>query len=70
MRITIDTANAAFTDDGNGGASECSRILHKLANRLEDRGMPRELNSWPLKDSNGNTVGRCSARQPVFYSPE
>ena len=63
MRITINTSNAAFdnTKDNNGRADECAVILRKLANKLNETGMPPANDSWALYDANGNKVGDCSS---------
>lgn len=47
--ITIDTVNAAFDDEP---ATEIARILHKLADDLEQFDSPDKL-----FDANGNAVG-------------
>lgn len=52
FRLAVDTDNAAFED---GIASELGRILRGLASRLESGEADTD---GPLKDSNGNTVGR------------
>jgi len=68
LKITIDTNNSAFqeafyndTDDSyHSPAREVSRILHGLADSLED-GM---VETTPLYDYNGNCVGHA------IYSPD
>lgn len=51
--LTINTDNAAFEDKAVG--FEVARILHALANDLEDCG-PDHVTKM-LRDINGNTVG-------------
>lgn len=48
--ITIRTDNAAFEDSPE---TEVARILRKLADDIEARG----LDSYTLRDINGNRVG-------------
>lgn len=47
--LTIETDNAAFTDDA---AREVARILRQLAKKLEDG-----KDSGKVMDLNGNSVG-------------
>ena len=62
--IRIDLENAAFSD-GNEGA-ELARILHKLAERIENAGeAPRYFEN--IRDYNGNTVGQYAAK-PAAYA--
>ena len=51
FRVTINTGNAAFEDNGPG--SEVAEILRDLAHRCETAG----LMDFPLLDTNGNRVG-------------
>ena len=54
--ITIESGNAAFSPDPS---FELARILRDLADRVErDGSVPDGL---PLRDVNGNTVGRVRA---------
>ena len=57
LKVTINTDNAAF--EGTTGA-ELAEILRSLAAHAEQE--EREgVTSWstPLRDANGNTVGRA-----------
>ena len=55
--IEINMDNAAFGEDGIEKANELRRILIKLADKLDviDTEDGEDL---PIKDVNGNTVGR------------
>ena len=58
FRVTIKMDNAAFTgEDGNGGTAhiEVERILREMA---DDVGAG--MDGLPIRDANGNTVGRWS----------
>ena len=55
FELKFKTDNAAF-DDGNGHI-EIARILHQLANRIEDG--DRDDMQISIFDSNGNSVGHC-----------
>lgn len=56
IKISIETDNAAFSDDGPG---EVARILRAVAERLEGA---READfHMVLRDINGNRVGECEA---------
>ena len=54
IRITINTDNAAFEQDRD---FEVARILQAAARHIEVTGDY----SWPLRDANGDTVGKISA---------
>jgi len=54
ITIKINTENAAFTDDEG---RETARILHNLADRIEDSQKLDERDGFLLRDINGNTVG-------------
>lgn len=61
FRLEFDMDNAAFQDAlGNW---EVATILHKLANDIQGNQQRHvtqaEGELWPLKDSNGNTVGEA-----------
>lgn len=60
ITITIDTGNAAFSDDDLGG--EIARILHKLADEFEDesRNAIADMEGHGIMDVNGNSVGRIN----------
>lgn len=61
LQIDLDNVtNAAFGDDTQSQAVEVSRILRKLADKLEGGILMDELESLPLKDVNGNTVGKIT----------
>ena len=71
MRITINTGNAAFHGAAGGGGGfrlprdpsvEVSRILRKLADRLESTGMPVPGDPLILMDYNGNHVGKAEGQ--------
>ena len=59
IKLTIDSSNAAFDDDGNGGYSEAARILRWLAAQIVHDG-PGEPRGYVLRDINGNRVGTAS----------
>lgn len=54
--ITIETGNAAF-DDGNEG-NEVARILRAAADKAE-----AGSTATPLRDYNGNVVGRMTVKE-------
>jgi hypothetical protein len=56
VKIEFNTDNAAFEDP-----TEISRILRKLADRLEYVSNNEQI---PIMDINGNKIGRCE----VVYS--
>jgi hypothetical protein len=56
IEITIETGNAAFVDYGT---EEIARILHKLANSIEQN----QQISPKILDINGNTVGEFKVSQ-------
>lgn len=66
LRIEIATDNAAF--EGNYTA-EAARILREIAGRIE-----RGSHSGPIRDANGNTVGRYELERPgmpaTYYARE
>lgn len=51
FKLTIDTGNAAFEDEGKG--CEIARILRAIADKVENG-----AESGKAVDLNGNTVGR------------
>jgi hypothetical protein len=53
FRVEIDTFNAAFED---GAHQEVARILREIADRVE-----QGSDGGPVRDINGNTVGRYRA---------
>lgn len=55
LTVTIDTSNAAFHSDGRRDY-EVARILRDLADRIDYAGLTG-VESRPLRDFNGNTVG-------------
>jgi hypothetical protein len=56
LRITIGMDNAAFAEAGNG--REAARILHAVADRMDDHYGPDEAGAIDhCRDANGNTVG-------------
>ena len=57
FKLKIATDSAAFTDDGNDGKNEISRILREIANKLESG-----CDGGPIRDVNGNKVGEWSMR--------
>lgn len=66
LTITIETANAAFADDL---ATEIHACLSVARKRLREEMQPinDEIPSWivfPIKDTNGNTVGKAEYRKP------
>lgn len=53
IRLTLDTGNAAFDNDGDGDYdAEVARIFREAADRLE-----RGEQDFTLRDINGNKVG-------------
>ena len=66
LTITIETTNAAFDDDLAGEVHACLSVARQ---RLRHDLQPTdgETPSWvvfPIKDVNGNTVGKAEYRQP------
>ncbi len=58
VTVTIETDNAAFEDPG-----ELPRILAALAARLPAWEMNAgDFDAEPIRDSNGNTVGRVTVQ--------
>lgn len=55
--ITINTDNDAFVDDYH---AELSWILKELGDTIRRHG---HFNGIPLKDSNGNTVGKVEVKR-------
>lgn len=53
LRIEISTGNAAFGDTETERCEEVARLLRYTASRIERGG-----HSGPIRDANGNTVGR------------
>lgn len=47
ITIEIETENAAFQEDGNGGHSEAARVLRNLARDIETNNRSR---SFSLRD--------------------
>lgn len=65
FRLYIDLDNAAFHPDADEyddamdflvAGEEVGRILEELARDLRENGLP---DGKPLRDANGNTVGRA-----------
>ena len=56
IKITINTDNAAFHEDGYGVSEEVARILKELANEIGSYG----IDDKSLRDINGNTVGHLT----------
>lgn len=54
MKIHIRTTNAAFEGDKT---PELARILRKLADDLERKGLPEKREVWNVYDLNGNKTG-------------
>ena len=54
LRLTIKTGNAAFADHTH---CEVARILRELADKIDDGDC-----APPVKDINGNTVGKCDLK--------
>lgn len=52
VQLTVNIENAAFEDQPE---HELVRILRKLADTLESRGLDDDIS---IKDINGNTVGK------------
>jgi len=55
LTIRIETDNAAF---GDRPEYETARILRRLADRMENTGLP-DAEGIPLRDINGNRVGKA-----------
>jgi hypothetical protein len=53
ITITINTENSAFTEEDFYMNAEVSRILHDLADKIENDHYPSKL-----RDLNGNTCGK------------
>lgn len=58
ITITINTDNAAFSDENGGREYEVGRILRKLADELHDGIINASIGPRKLRDINGNTVGK------------
>lgn len=56
LTITIEMDNDAFA--GGRRADEVSRILDDIRDGIEGDGIKLGY-SWPVRDSNGNTVGKA-----------
>lgn len=56
--VEIRLGNDALPENLTEAAPELARILADVARRLEDT----DLATWPLRDINGNTVGRAGLR--------
>ena len=56
LRIEFATDNAAFDD---GATDETARILRYIASRIE-----RGSHSGPIRDANGNAIGRYELDRP------
>lgn len=52
--LKMHTNNAAFED---APCMEVARILHELADRIDQRGYFDAGNDYPLSDVNGNKIG-------------
>lgn len=59
VTIKIDCDNAAFEPEEGNANFEIARILRKLATRIEADG----LESTPLLDFNGNSVGEFTVNE-------
>lgn len=57
ITITINTDNDTF---GNEPTHEVSRILRELVNKVDATNDVPHLDRWPLRDYNGNVVGRVT----------
>jgi len=57
FKIEISTDNAAF--DGDPG-NELAFILRKIADAVADGMSPKDYFTKPVRDTNGNTVGKYS----------
>lgn len=51
FKLTIETTNAAFTEDGDA-CGELSRLLRGVSERVEEG-----VTSGLIRDTNGNRVG-------------
>lgn len=56
--VEIQLGNDALPDNLTDAAPELARILADVAYKLENTDMA----TWPLRDVNGNTVGRAGLR--------
>lgn len=59
FRLIINTDNSAFT--GSDYGPELARILHRIAQRLDDSGAIPDGLDGSVMDSNGNRCGYYSA---------
>ena len=59
FRLVICTDNAAFSGDDHG--PELARILHRIAQRLDDSGAIPDGIDGSVTDINGNRCGYYSA---------
>jgi len=58
ITITIDTDNAAF--EGESFGLEVDLILQRIANRLHFHLGPDRVETFPVYDSSGHTVGKVA----------
>lgn len=56
--VEIQLGNDALPDNLTDAAPELARILVGVAHKLENT----DAATWPLRDINGNTVGRAGLR--------
>ncbi len=62
VSIVIETVNAAFFDcEDPAFTIEISRILHDLANQVENGAIINPGDNLQLYDTNGNLVGHATA---------
>ncbi len=58
FKLTVDMDNTAFADQHDG--IELSRILRRVAQRIEDDGIPWMYQN--IRDINGNIVGKYAQK--------
>jgi hypothetical protein len=68
LKLSIEDDNSAFEGDQRG--CEFARILRNLADRLERSSLLAVGIDWPLRDINGNTVGRAIVSEIERHSED
>ena len=59
MKILLEINNFDNASMEENAEAEVSRILRKMADRVEEQGVANAFENRRLMDINGNQVGRC-----------